>query len=166
MDRLVLADASPLIALTRLGGLNWLRALFGPVMLPETVRAEILDRGDWPGQEGLRAAIASGLLVVRGDDGGAPELPELDEGEAACIRLALRHGGPTLILMDERVGRAVAGELGIAVAGTAALIGLAKQRDLIPSAREAFAELLRGDFRISGEVIRTVLTRVGELHEP
>lgn len=166
MARLVLADASPLIALARLAGLDWIGALFGPVTLPETVRAEILDRGAWPGQESLMLAIETGVLVVRSDDGGVPELTELDEGEAACIRLALRHDGPTLILMDEKAGRAVATEHGITVAGTAAVIGMARQRGLIPSAREAFEELLRGDFRISGEVIRVVLARVGEAQEP
>jgi predicted nucleic acid-binding protein len=75
----------------------------------------------------------------------------------------LRHDGPSLILMDERAGRAVAGEYGIQVAGTAAVIGQAKQRGLIPSARAVFEELLRGDFRLSREVIQTVFAKVGEL---
>lgn len=163
MDRIVLSDASPLIVLARVGGLDWLQALFGEIALPETVRAEILDCGEWPGQDALRRGIEANWLVVRRDDGGTPELPELDEGEAACIRIALRHGGPALILMDERAGRAVAAEHGIPVAGTAAVIGMAKQRGLIPSARAVFEELLRGDFRISGEVIQTVLERTGEL---
>ncbi|MEF8755103.1 MAG: DUF3368 domain-containing protein [Accumulibacter sp.] len=162
MARLVLADASPLIALARLGGLRWLPVLFGTLVLPESVRAEILDHGDWPGQDALRQALDAGALVI-GDDDGTPELPELDEGEAACIRLALRHGGPVLILIDERAGRAVAAEHGIAVAGTAAIIGMAKQCGLIPSARDAFEELRRGDFRISDEVIQAVLQRVGEI---
>ena len=64
--------------------------------------------------------------------------------------------------MDERAGRAVAGEYGIQVAGTAAVIGQAKLRGLIPSARDVFEELLRGDFRLSREVIQIVLARVGE----
>lgn len=163
MARLVLSDASPLIVLTRVGGLAWLRALFGEIALPETVRAEILERGAWPGQDALHEAIAAGWLQVRRDDGGAPELLELDEGEAACIRIALRHDGPVLILMDERAGRAVAGEYGLAVAGAAALIGQARQRGLIPSARAVFEDLLRSDFRISSAVIQSVLVRVGEL---
>lgn len=165
MAGLVLADASPLIALTRLGGLGWLAALFGTVVVPEAVRAEILDRGAWPGQDALRKAIESGALAVVRDDGNT-ELPELDEGEAACIRIALRHRGPALILIDERTGRAVAAEHGIAIAGTAAVIGMAKQRGLIRSARGAFDELLRGDFRISGDVIQAVLARVGETAHP
>ena len=89
-------------------------------------------------------------------------LPELDEGESACIRIALAHDGPTLLLMDERAGRAIAQEHGLRVAGTAAIIGLAKQRGLIPSAREVFALLHAAEFRIAPEVLRTVLQRVGE----
>lgn len=163
MARLVLSDASPLIVLARVSGLPWLRAMFGEIVIPETVREEILGRGVWPGMDDLREAIAAGWLVVRDDGDEIPEIPQLDEGEAACIRLALRHDGPTLILMDERAGRAVASEYGIQVAGTAAVIGQAKQRGLIPSARAVFEELQRGDFRLSREVIQTVLARVGEL---
>ena len=64
-------------------------------------------------------------------------------------------------LMDERAGRAVAKEKGIIVIGTAALIGEAKKRGLIPSARQTFEVLHQSDFRISANVIRTVLERVG-----
>jgi predicted nucleic acid-binding protein len=66
-------------------------------------------------------------------------LPDLDEGEAARIRVALAHPGSSLVLMDERAGRAVAMEHSLAVAGTAAIIGMAKTRGLIGSARDAFA---------------------------
>jgi predicted nucleic acid-binding protein len=140
-----------------------LRALFGEIVIPETVREEILGHGVWPGMESLQEAIKAGWLIVRADGDEIPEIPQLDEGEAACIRLALRHDGLSLILMDERAGRAVAGEYGIQVAGTAAVIGQAKQRGLIPSARAVFEELLRGDFRLSREVIQTVFAKVGEL---
>jgi len=51
-------------------------------------------------------------------------------------------------LIDERAGRAVAEAFGIRLAGTAAVIGLARQRRLIESARAVFAELHANDFRI------------------
>lgn len=162
MARLVLSDASPLVALGRIDGLGWLHALFGQIAVPPIVRSEILECGEWPGQNSLRQAFAVGWLVVAESGADTPELPDLDEGEAACIRCALHHGGPALILMDERAGRAVAMEHGLQVAGTAAVIGMAKQRGLIGSARAAFEALLLGDFRLSPEVIRTVLQRVGE----
>ena len=42
MARLVLTDASPLIGLARVDGLNWLGALFGVVWMPVEVRREVL----------------------------------------------------------------------------------------------------------------------------
>lgn len=48
------------------------------------------------------------------------------------------------------------------MAGTAAVIGMAKSQGLIVSAREVFSRLHAADFRIAPEVIATVLRRVGE----
>ena len=93
---------------------------------------------------------------------GGEYLPDLDEGEASSIRLALSRKGPALLLIDERAGRAVAQDLGLSVAGTAAVIGLARQRGLIPSARQVFAALYASDFRIAPAVIQAVLDRCGE----
>ena len=69
---------------------------------------------------------------------------------------------PALLLMDERAGRAVAVANGLKVAGTASVIGMAKQRGLIALAKPVFERLHRSDFRISAEVIAVVLRRVGE----
>jgi len=162
MARLVLSDASPLIALSRVNGLAWLPNLFGTVSMPPEVHGEVLPGHDLPGEDAITHALSAGWLAVTGPPPGTPALPELDEGESACIRIALAHEGPTLLLIDERAGRAIAQEHGLRVAGTAAIIGLAKQRGLIPSAREVFALLHAAEFRIAPEVIRTVLQRVGE----
>ncbi len=89
-------------------------------------------------------------------------MPDLDEGEAACIRLALAHPEPSLLLMDERLGRAIATEHGLQVAGTAAVIGMARLKGLVPSAREVFARLHALDLRISPAIIQTILDRVGD----
>lgn len=161
MARVVLTDASPLIGLSIVQGLDWLQALFGEVWMPAEVESEVLAGPVTRGQEAIRAMMASGTL--RRWDRALPEvsLPDLDEGEAACIRAALAHqatpGNEALLLMDGRAGRAVAAERGVRVAGTAAVIGMAQTRSLIPSAREVFETLLQSDFRISAEVIRTVL---------
>jgi len=162
MARLVLSDASPLIALSRVNGLALLQSLFGTVSMPPEVHGEVLPGQDLPGEDAIMQALSAGWLAVTEPPPGTPTLPELDEGESACIRIALAHEGPTLLLMDERAGRAIAQEHGLRVAGTAAIIGLAKQRGLIPSAREVFALLHAAEFRIAPEVLRTVLQRVGE----
>ena len=162
MARLVLSDASPLIALSRVSGLAWLPSLFDIVSTPPEVYSEVLPGLDLPGDDAITQAVSAGWLRVTEPAPNTPELPELDEGESACIRMALAHDGPTLLLMDERAGRMIAQERGLRFAGTAAIIGLAKQRGLIPSAREVFALLHAAECRIAPEVIRTVLQRVGE----
>lgn len=164
MARLVLTDASPLIGLSIVQGLGWLHSLFGEVWMPPEVEREVLAGAVTRGQEAIRTALTAGWL--RTWTGAVPDgfLPDLDEGEAACIRIALAHqskpGHEALLLMDERAGRAVAQERQLRVAGTAAVIGMAQTRGLIPSARNVFEALLQSDFRISAEVIRTVLVRI------
>jgi predicted nucleic acid-binding protein len=160
MARLVLTDASPLIGLARVDGLHWLGALFGKVSMPAEVRREVLPHRGLTDESAILAAQAAGWLTEIGPtpDGLVP--PDLDEGEAACIRIALASPMPCLLLMDDRAGRATATEHGLPLAGTAAIIGMAKTRGLIASAREVFARLHGSDFRISVQVIETVLRRV------
>lgn len=162
MARLVLTDASPLIGLARVDGLCWLQALFDVVWMPAEVHAEVLRGLESPDEQAISEAIAAGWLAVCDPTPDLPELPELDEGETACIRIALAHKGSSLLLMDERLGRAIATENGLQVAGTAAVIGMARMRGLIPNAKQVFARLHRSDFRISAAVIDAILTRVGE----
>ena len=159
---IVLTDASPLIGLARVDGLPWLKALFGEVWMPIEVRREALTDKESPEEASIRLAEAEGWLKTCGASPDLPELPELDEGEASCIRFALTQEIPALLLMDERAGRAVAAEHGLRVAGTAAVIGMAKSRQLTGSARTIFERLHASDFRISAQVISAVLRRVGE----
>jgi len=158
----VLSDASPLIGLGQVDGLPWLQQLFGTVWIPQEVYAELITGQGFTGEAALLRAHTDGWLRLSGPTPAAPALPDLDEGEAACIRTALADAQPTLLLMDERAGRAVALARGLKVAGTAAVIGMAKQRGLIHQAKPVFERLHRSDFRISAEVISVVLRRVGE----
>lgn len=164
MAGLVICDASPIIGLARVNGLNWLRPLFGRVWIPEQVESEVLSGRARQDQAVIRIALDTGILNVWPNPIEPVITVDLDEGESACINLVLAHP-VSLLLIDERAGRAVAGEHRIAVAGTAAVIGLARMRGLTPSARDAFERLLQGDFRIAPEVIRTVLRQVGEGHD-
>ena len=166
MARYVISDASPLIGLAIVDGLAWLPALFGSVWIPPSVQREVLPGFKARGESEIAAAIKSKSLRVWKKSLSTPEekLADLDEGEADCVRIALSVGaGNAVILMDERAGRAIANELGIQVAGTAAIIGFAKRHGLIQSAKARFERLHASDFRIGAAVIQTVLRGVGEL---
>ena len=166
MARYVISDASPLIGLAIVDGLGWLPALFGPVWIPPSVQREVLPGLNARGELELAAAIKGKALRVwrKTIPDVTADLGDLDEGETDCIRIALSEGATNaILLMDERAGRAIAHEHGIQVAGTAAVIGFARKHGLIESARCSFERLHASDFRISAEVIQTVLRRVGEL---
>lgn len=159
---LVLADASPLIALGIVGGLAWTHALFGKISLTAAVHDEVVPGGGRPGEREIAAAIRRGWLKLVQEQWTEPVFAELDEGEASTLRAAVNLRRPCLILMDERAGRAVARELGFAVTGTAGIILAAKRRRLIPAARPVFEQLLENDFRLSADLIRAVLDEAGE----
>jgi predicted nucleic acid-binding protein len=165
MARFVLSDASPLIGLAIVNGLDWLPHLFGEVWIPASVQQEVLPGVQARGE--LEISQALSLKHIRVWPATIPKprksLGDLDAGEMDCLSIALSlPAGHCLVLMDERAGRATAKELGIQVAGTAAVIGFAKQQGLIASAKDCFARLHASDFRISKEVIQAVLAQVGE----
>jgi len=141
---IVIADASPLIAMARVNGIVWLQDLFGEVVVTTVELREVLT-GRFPESEApIETALAAGWLKSVAVEMADPALPDLDEGEAASIRLALAQS------------------FGIRLAGTAAVIGMARQRGLIPSAKAVFAQLHASDFRIAPAVIHAVLDRCGE----
>lgn len=159
---IVLADASPLIALGIVGGLAWTHALFGRVSLTAAVQDEVAPGSDRPGEREIAATLRRGWLKVLREEWTEPAFAELDAGEASTLRAAVNLRRPCLILMDEKAGRAVARELGFAVTGTADIILAAKRRQLIPAVRPVFEQLLENDFRLSAELIRAVLDEAGE----
>jgi predicted nucleic acid-binding protein len=157
--RLVLTDTSPLLGLQRVDGLGWLRSLFGTVEMTRSVGLELT--GAKEPEAGIGTAIDEGWLIARENDpkGPAPP-PHLGPGEWSTILAARASRGPCLVLIDDRLARREARAAGVQVTGTAAIIGMARTRGLIPSAREVFERLLQSDFRISPGVIRGVLDRV------
>ena len=134
-------------------------------MATRKVRCELLTGSKTRGTQKIQAAIDSGWLKIWDKLVQPLKGIDLDEGETACISFALGYSGETLLIIDEKAGRAVAKEKGIPIIGTAAIIGLAKDRGYISSARDTFETLHTSDFRVSVDVIKTVLLRVGELND-
>lgn len=166
MDRFVLSDAAPLICLAQVGGLPWLKTLFGHVHITREVREEVLTGLGKPGEEALARAIERRLLCVHPEwDWPEPQFPGLGKGEASCIRAAmnlLERGYECLLLIDDREARRVASSATVAVSGTAAVVGAAMQAGLIASARSVFYQLRQSGFRISEAILQGILESVGE----
>lgn len=159
MAGIIISDASPLIGLSIVDGLSWLPQLFDEVWIPREVQQEVLPGCNAQGEAEILKAIEEKHIQVWQQPIERLQGIDLDEGESACISLALSFSEPMLLLMDEKAGRAVAKEKGLVVTGTAAVIAEAHKRGLIGSAREVFEVLHQSDFRISPKVIKAVLAR-------
>ncbi len=168
--RVVIADAGPLIALARIEALNLLHELFGRVYITRTVREEILpasatDR--FPEAEGLLRTLVEGWIEVVevASDQWTPLNPGVDPGEASTIHAAClwrEAGDAVLLVIDGRAGRTEAKSRGIALIGTAAVIGLAKSAGRIAAARPLLEHLTRSGYFLGTAVIAAVLADVGE----
>jgi hypothetical protein len=153
----VVADASPLIALERIGHLELLKALFGEVLVPPAVAAEVAPRlvlPPWIRERALRQPIAREVLRAT-----------LGPGESEAISLALEIHADRLII-DERAGRRVAEALGLRVAGVLGLLVQSKQRGLIPAVRPQIELLVRVGFRADPDLVEHVLKVAGEESKP
>jgi predicted nucleic acid-binding protein len=171
MSRRVIADAGPLIALARVDSLSLLRKLFGQVYITCTVRDEILPVNDsFPDAGLLSHALAEGWIETVScpmDTGEAWKSlnPGIDPGEASAIHMACRWRDmdhAVLLVMDDQVGRQEAKRRGIALIGTAAVVGLAKTEGLIPAAKPLLKQLAQAGYFIGASVIAAVLAAVDE----
>lgn len=159
MNKLVVADAGPLIALARLGSLALLPGLFGQALLTPQVLAECEARHDRDEGAAVRAAIRAGSLSLQ-----APPTPlpgwGVDAGESSAIALALASGAG--VLMDDRAGRNVARALGLDVIGTAGLLVLAKRRGQISTVHGHLEFLVDSGYFLGTRVVAEVLRMAGE----
>jgi uncharacterized protein len=149
----VVADASPLIALQQIDQLELLKALFGEVFIPPAVAREVVPRlplPSWIHERVLQQPIAGEILRA-----------SLGPGESEAISLALEIHADRLIV-DERAGRRVAEGLGLRVAGVLGLLVLSKQRGLIPAVQPHVEALLQVGFRADPILVERILRRAGE----
>jgi len=161
--KIVLADASPLIALARVGGLPWLRKLYKTISITKEVRGEATGARDLlPGAVAIAAAIKQGWIRVLRQEWREPPLPLLDTGEASTLRAAIALGPGTLVLLDDLQARREAQRLGIAMTGTVGIIVEARQAGLIPAAGPVFARLAEEGFHLGGDLLQAILAELRE----
>ncbi|MDK9702892.1 MAG: DUF3368 domain-containing protein [Sulfuritalea sp.] len=163
MRSVVIADAGPLIALSRIDSLDLLHGLFGQVLVTEAVRDEALPAADYPGKAVIARAFDAGWLACPGpfDTSWQPVNPGLDAGERSAIAAAVKMPG-CLLIIDDRAGRAEAKSHRVAIIGTAAIIGLAKLQGLIPAARPILDRLQPAGYFVHPRIIEAVLQDIGE----
>jgi predicted nucleic acid-binding protein len=146
---LVVADSSPLIVLIDIGHVAVLPVLFGEVIVPPQVLAE-LNQPKRPQAVRHFAASRPAWLLERVPTAIQP-IPALHAGEVAAISLA-QELKADLLLIDEVRGRRAAAERQIPFTGTIGVLELAADRGLL-DLQDAFARVKKTDFWISHELL-------------
>ena len=158
---MIVADASPLIFIGRLGLLDVLSELLGPVLVPNAVFAEATAIPGRPGALSVLKARDSGHLTVAAleDASVALALSELvDAGEAEAIALALERKVER-ILMDDLAGRRLAKQVGLQPVGTLGFLVQARRTERIADLPGCLDVLETAGFRMTAEL----RTRVEQL---
>ena len=158
-------NASPLIVLARVGLESLPLSLAAQVVVPRPV-AEEIQAG--PPLDPARQAVAAGRFTIIDPPPPPAELLawDLGYGETAVLSWAIARQGWTAVL-DDGEARKCASAFSIRVKGTLALVLMAKQRGLIPSAGEVLQALLNTGFRLDEGLIRDSLARTtGETWPP
>jgi predicted nucleic acid-binding protein len=162
----VLSDTSPVRALAHLGHLDWLALLFGQVILPPAVDAELRNP-----PAGLPAVDTQALPFIQvfapGNQQRVQELlADLDAGEAEALALA-EEVHADLVLMDEQAGRALAGRCGFMVLGTLGILLRAKAQGLCSEVRPLLDRLQQEiHFFVSRKLRAIILQQAGETESP
>jgi predicted nucleic acid-binding protein len=156
-DRLVAADASPLIGLAAALAFDLLRELFGTLVVSRAVVDEVTADESRPGAAELTAAMRAGWIRVAPTPMSTWELSELGVGEASTLALTAEHRGPKLVLMDDVLGRERAAAMDIETVDLAGLLLAAKRARLVGDVRPLLERLARKGFMIPTPRLRVLL---------
>lgn len=159
-DRLV-ANASPLILLGRIGRLDLLPALADRPTVPEAVLQELRAGDD---RDDLAARIEEAVWADVVADEAVPQVIaawDLGQGEAQVLAYALAHPGWEAVL-DDAAARRCAASVGVRVIGTLGVVLRAKTRGVVDDARGLIDDLRRAGLYLTDEMAARVLALVDE----
>lgn len=160
---IVVADATPLIALARIEQLDLLLKLFNHILIPQAVYDEVVtNAAKRPGAQAVKQASWIETKAVADQNKVAYLRADLDPGEAEAIVLAEELSADWLLL-DEPKARLAAQLLGLRFIGTVGLLLLAKQQGHITQVRVLLDALTMQNFHLSQHIYQAILKQAGEL---
>lgn len=132
---IVISDTTPIISLLKIGRLELLEELFEKVFIPDAVYMELTADKRFTEEAGA-VSEAPYIKTVPVSNPGAVRILRmatgLDQGESEAIVLTDELKAD-ILLMDEAKGRAISGQMGIAIMGTIGLLISAYEDSLLTS---------------------------------
>jgi predicted nucleic acid-binding protein len=160
---IVISNTGPLIALAKVNQLALLERLFGQIFIPPAVHRELLAKS---GSESARLDKAlQDSIQVTPSPALSPEVKiatlRLNAGEQQAIALAYERKA-ALVIIDERLGRAAARQLGLDVTGLVGVLLRAKDAELIPAVRPLLERIRQQGYWLSDELLDVAARLAGE----
>ncbi len=156
-----IANTSPIILLAKVGKLDLMSALYGEVIIPPAVAAEVRAKPEAVSQElqqflqSVEVRSPKNVTLVRALS------VNLGAGEAEVIALATEIPG-VLVIMDDAEGRRVAYGIDLQVTGTIGVLVEGKTRRRIPTIAPLLDRLVAEGLWLSERMRRAILDAVGE----
>jgi len=161
----LVSNTGPIIALAKIQKINLLNELeFQRILIPPRVQKELLgkigkesDFIDW--------ALDSFVQVEKPDktnESIKKITRNLDDGEREVILLGASINEEVLLLLDDKAGRTKARQLDLPVVGTAGLLLLFKQRNLIEKVVPLMTALRKQGYWLSDTLVNQVQKLAGE----
>jgi uncharacterized protein len=155
-------DTSPLLYLHQVDHLKLLPDLYGSVLIPPAVQAELRKGAEL----GVAVPDVESLpwLGVRPvpDVTLLPTIMDLGAGEAEAIALALFYPG-TLLILDDDLGRRIARLNSLRFTGTLGVLIKAKQEGFVTGIAPILEKLQQTTMWLSNELIRMALNEAKEV---
>ncbi|MCP4402368.1 MAG: DUF3368 domain-containing protein [bacterium] len=161
---IVVADASPLIGLGRIGYLEILHQLYQTLLIPEQVENELQLSSSKPGSKAVLEAVHDGwirCLPVHNTRKALILGRVVDAGEAEAIQLAIEQHAD-LLLIDDKKGRKIAQQRGVTITGTGGMLIAAKKSGVLQEVAPVLDALTRAKYRLSPALCDRILELAGE----
>lgn len=159
----IVSNTSPISKGAKVGQLDLMQQLYGVILIPSAVYEELLDEG--AGEiviTAVQSAVWLELHPVQNQELVNQLRDRVNVGEAEAIALAVEVEA-TRLLIDERLGRQAATNLGLKVTGLVGILLLAERQNLIMKVKPIMDDLTtQANFRISSQLYVDVLSAAGE----
>ena len=154
---IAVADTSPLCYLILIDEIGLLSRLFDRVFVPPAVISELLHPDAPDAVREWAKNLPSGISVVKVPARSAPGLEKLQAGEREAILLA-ETVHADLILLDEKLARRAAAEIGLRITGTLGVLAEGASKGIV-DLPAAIDRLRKTTFRCSPALLKATLDR-------
>lgn len=156
---MIIANATPLIYLHRIGKVEILHEIFKQVSIPEEVAREL--RMGHRGEPTIPDLAWIDVTPIQNQSTVDVLVQDLDRGEAEVLALALERSAAQVII-DDALARTAATLLRIPYIGTLGVLITSKTRGLIPAVKEPLDAMIAAGLWIAPTLYDQVLRKIGE----